>query len=525
MTDYKKIIEAGETYLGIEFGSTTIKLVLIDRENQPIAVGKHVWENRLSDGIWTYSLEDVHNGLKLAYSDLKSNVFEKYAVTPKTYGAIGISAMMHGYIALDENDELLVEFRTWRNTMTEEAAAEMSSLFGFNIPQRWSAAHLWQAILNGEEHTPRVKKVMTLAAYLHYKLTGNFVIGIGDASGMFPIDSVKKDYNDEMVEKFDNLLKEKGLSYSLRDIFPKVMVAGETAGKLTAEGAAMMDDDITTDIIFCPPEGDAGTGMVATNSIDVLTGNVSAGTSIFAMVVLEKALSNYYKELDIVTTPDGYDVAMVHCNNCSSDIDAWAKMFSQFAMMLGVDIKPYKALDIMFEAASNDVDYSGLLNFNYLSGEHITGLGAGRPMFVRKPDADFSFATLSKTHIYSTLSTLKIGFDILFENEGVKLNKLMGHGGFFKAPFGSSAMAAASNAAVSVMESAGEGGAYGIALLAAYTAQGNNKTLPEYLNTEVYHNAKMLTTQPDPKEIEMFAKFLEGYKKGIAVQKCAVDNF
>ncbi len=525
MKDYKKIIESGETYLGIEFGSTTIKLVLIDRENQPIAVGKHVWENKLSDRIWTYALEDVHDGLKLAYSNLKTDIYEKYSATPTTYGAIGISAMMHGYIALDENDELLTPFRTWRNTMTEEATNELSDLFQFNIPQRWSVAHLWQAILNGEEHTKKVKKVMTLAAYLHYKLTGNFVIGIGDASGMFPIDSVNKDYNREMANSFDNLLKNKGLNYSLFDVFPKVMVAGETAGKLTKEGAAMLDNDLQPNIAFCPPEGDAGTGMVATNSIEVLTGNVSAGTSIFAMVVLEKALRGYYKELDVVTTPDGYDVAMVHCNNCSSDIDAWAKMFSQFANKIGVDINPYKALDLMFEAASEDVDYSGLLNFNYLSGEHITGLGAGRPMFVRKPDADFSFATLSKAQIYSTLSTLKIGFDILFEKENVKLNKLMGHGGFFKAEFGSAAMAAASNAAVSVMESAGEGGAYGIALLSAYMMQSNGKTLPEYLNTEVFQNAKMLTTKPDAKEIEMFSKFLNGYKKGIAVQKSAVENF
>ncbi len=525
MTDYKKIIESGETFLGIEFGSTTIKLVLIDRNNQPIAVGKHVWENQLLDGVWTYSLDTVHDGMKNAYADLKSNVKEKHSAALKTYGAIGISAMMHGYIALDENDEILVPFRTWRNTMTEDAAAELSELFGFNVPQRWSVAHLYQAILSGEAHVSKIKKVMTLASYLHYKLTGNFVLGVGDASGMFPIDSVKKDYNQEMVDKFDALLKQKGLGYSLREIFPSVMVAGTLAGKLNASGAAMLDAELSADIPLCPPEGDAGTGMVATNSIEVLTGNVSAGTSIFAMVVLEKALTSYYKEIDIVTTPDGSDVAMVHCNNCSSDIDAWAKMFSQFAKKIGVDINPYKALDKMFEAASDDVDYSGLLSFNYLSGEHITGLSEGRPMVVRRPDADFSFATLSKAQIYSTLATLKIGFDILFEKEGVKLNKLMGHGGFFKAEFGSIAMAAASNAAVSVMESAGEGGAYGISLLAAYMAQGSEKSLSEYLNTEVYHNAKMLTAQPKSEEIAMFAKFLEGYKKGIAVQKCAVENF
>ncbi len=515
----------GKTFLGIEFGSTTIKLVLIDEKNQPLAVGKHVWENQLVDNVWTYSLEAVHEGLKLAYADLKSKITEKFGTVPTTFGVMGISAMMHGYIALDENDELLVPFRTWRNTMTEQATEELNELFKFNIPQRWSVAHLYQAILNGEPHTKKIKKVMTLAAYLHYKLTGNYVLGVGDASGMFPIDSTTRDYNQAMVDKFDALLKEKGYDYGLRDIFPKVMVAGEVAGFLTADGASMLDSDLQQNIRLCPPEGDAGTGMVATNSIELATGNVSAGTSIFAMVVLEKALSTYYKELDIVTTPEGFDVAMVHCNNCSSDIDAWARVFSQFAKTIGVEINPYKALDAMFEAAEDDVDYSGLLNYNYLSGEHITGLSAGRPMFVRKPDAEFSFATLSKAQIYSTLATLKIGFDILFEKEGVKLTKLMGHGGFFKADFGSVAMAAASNASVSVMESAGEGGAYGIAILAAFTAQGDNKTLREYLSTEVYSDAKMRTSDPDKKEAEMFVKFLAGYKKGIEVQKCAVEKF
>ncbi len=525
MSNYKNIIESGDTFLGIEFGSTTIKLVLIDKQNKPIAVGKHVWENQLQDKIWTYPLDEVHTGMKKAYADLKKNAKEKHSATLKKYSAIGISAMMHGYIALDENDELLVPFRTWRNTMTEAAAQELSALFGFNIPQRWSVAHLYSAIKNGEPHTARIKKVMTLASYLHYKLTGNFVLGVGDASGMFPIDSTTKDYNQGMADKFDILLKENGLDYTLRDIFPRVMVAGESAGNLTFEGAAMLDSELVPNIPLCPPEGDAGTGMVATNSTAVSTGNVSAGTSIFAMVVLEKALSGYYKELDIVTTPAGHDVAMVHCNNCSSDIDSWARVFSQFAEKIGVDINPYKVLDLMFEAAEDNVDYSGLLNFNYLSGEHITGLEQGRPMLVRKPDADFSFATLSKAQIYSTLATLKIGFDILFEKEGVRLNKLTGHGGFFKAKFGSAAMAATANAAVTVMDSAGEGGAYGIALLAAYMVQGSGATLNDYLAENVYKGAKTCTVEPKPQEVAMFLKFLSGYKKGLDIQKCAATHF
>ncbi len=523
MNKYIDDIKNSNTFLGIELGSTTIKLVLINKDNEIIAAGKHIWENKLKDGVWTYSVSEVENGLKQAYSDLKVKLLKEYGVSPTLYGAIGISAMMHGYIALDKNDELLVPFRTWRNTMTEQATEELNQLFQFNIPQRWSAAHLYQAILNNEQHTKNVSKVMTLAAYVHYRLTGDFVLGVGDASGMFPIDSKTHDYNEEMANKFNKLLKSKGLSYEIKDIFPKVMVAGECAGRLNAVGAKMLDDDLMPGIPMCPPEGDAGTGMVATNSIAPSTGNVSAGTSIFAMIVLEKAISNYYKELDIVTTPEGFDVAMVHCNNCSSDIDAWARMFSQFAQKIGVDINPYKVLDVMFEAADDDVDYSGVLNFNYLSGEHITGLAAGRPMLVRKPDADFSFSTLSKAQIYSTLATLKIGFDILFENEGVKINKLMGHGGFFKSPFGAKAMAAASNASVSVMQSAGEGGAYGIAILAAYMMQGDKKSLAEYLDENVFNNALLHTTNPSEKEIHAFAKFLDLFKKGIAVQKCAVD--
>ncbi len=514
-----------KSFLGIEFGSTTIKAVLIDAENNPVAVGKFVWENQLSDGIWTYSLEDVHSGLRAAYADLKKQIFSKYNTVPKSFGAIGVSAMMHGYIALDENDNLLVPFRTWRNTMTEQATDELSALFSFNIPQRWSAAHLYQALLNKEEHVSKVSKVMTLAAYLHYKLTGNFVLGVGDASGMFPIDSTTNTYNSEMVEKFNALLSKKGVTLDAAKIFPKVLVAGEAAGNLTEAGALMLDDDIVSGIPMCPPEGDAGTGMVATNSIELMTGNVSAGTSIFGMIVLEKPLSNYYKELDIVSTPEGFDVAMVHCNNCSSDIDAWARMFSDFAKRIGVEINPYKALDVMFDAAKENVDYSGLLSYNYLSGEHITGLSAGRPMVLRKPDADFNFATLSKAQIYSTLSTLKIGLDILLVKEGVSLKKLMGHGGFFKAEFGAMALAAAANADVSVLETAGEGGAFGIAVLAAYMIQGNGKTLREYLQTGVFTDSGMKTVKPDTEEIKMFEKFIDGYQKGIAIQKCAVEKF
>ncbi len=520
-----KQIDFANTCLGIELGSTTIKLVVVDEYAAPIAVGKHVWENQLRDGYWTYDPKDIHSGLRSAYADLKKNIKETYGVTPTTYKSMGLSAMMHGYIALDEDSNLLVPFRTWRNTVTGEAAEKLSELFKFNIPQRWSIAHLYQAMLNKEAHLPNIKRVATLSAYLHYLLTDEFVIGVGDASGMFPIDSESCDYNSNMLERFDQLLAEHKLPYSLSDIFPKVCKAGDAGGLLSESGAAMLDDDLKAGIPMCPPEGDAGTGMVATNSVERSAGNVSAGTSIFAMVVLQKPLSDYYEEIDIVSTPDGSDVAMVHCNNCTSDLDAWGVMFSQFAETIGVDIKPYKVLDKVFEAAKAKTDYSGVVSFNYLSGEHITGVESGRPMLLRKPDAEFSFSALSKSLVFSTLSSLKIGLDILSVKEGVQIQRLMGHGGFFKADFAKEAMAAVANAQVSVMETAGEGGAYGMALLALYMNKKTEKTLPEFLNNDVFSSGKIKTANPSKEESKLFEEFLIGYKGCIPVERSAADCF
>lgn len=515
-----------KTSLGIEFGSTTIKLVLVDEQNQVLATGKHVWENRLQNGIWTYTLEDIYGGMQDAYQDLKASVQADYGIALTQMGAIGISAMMHGYVALDADDNLLVPFRTWRNTITEKESDILSDLFNFNIPQRWTVAHLYHAILNQEEHVSKISKVMTLATYVHYKLTGSYVVGIGEASGFFPIDSITKDYNQTMVDQFDALLQEQGVSFGLRDVFPKVLVAGDAAGSLTQAGAKLIDVDLKAGIPLCPPEGDAGTGMVATNSVTKSTGNVSAGTSIFAMLVLEKALSKMYREIDMVTTPQGYDVAMVHCNNCTSDLNAWGEMLSQFAKVIGVDIAPYKVLDKMFEVAKETgEDYSDLMSYNYVSGEPITGLADGRPVLMRTSDADFSFAKFSKATIYSALAALKIGMDILLIGEGVSINKLLGHGGFFKAAFGQEAMAAAANAPVSIMETAGEGGAFGIAVLASYMQNKGDLCFEDYLDQAVFKDSKILTVEPNPQEKEQFDLFLAKYIKALPTVQTATEVF
>lgn len=471
MYDVKNAISEGHTSLGIEFGSTRIKAVLIGEDHAVLASGNHDWENRFVDGIWTYQLEDIVSGLQDCYKNLVKDVKEKYDVTLTKTGAFGISGMMHGYMAFDEEGKLLAPFRTWRNTMTEEAAGKLTELFQYNIPQRWSIAHLYQTILNGDAHVAEINYLTTLAGYIHWKLTGKKVLGVGEASGMFPIDIATSKFNREMVEKFDAAVAEKNYGWKLAEILPEVLVAGEDAGVLTEEGALLIDPTGTLEagVRMCPPEGDAGTGMVATNSIEQCTGNVSAGTSVFAMIVLEKELSRVYPEIDLVTTPDGSLVAMVHCNNCTSDLNAWVNLFKEFTESFGMKVDMNELYGTLYrKALEGDDDCGGLLAYNYFSGEHITGFEAGRPLFVRTPDSRFNLANFMRVHLFTSLGAIKVGMNIL-KQEDVKINKILGHGGLFKTPeVGQKTLAAAMNAPVTVMETAGEGGAWGIAVLAAY---------------------------------------------------------
>ena len=527
MENIKLAIENAQTALGIEFGSTRIKAVLIGKNHEPLASGSYDWENSYDNGVWTYPLDQVWEGLQGAFSKLKANVLEKYGVKLTSVGALGISGMMHGYLAFDKDGNLLAPFRTWRNTITAKAAEELSSLFDFNIPQRWSIAHLYQAILNGEEHVKDVDYIATLAAYVHWKLTGNKVIGVGEASGMFPIDSETNDYDKKMLSLFSEKVSQ--FPWNIENILPKVLVAGENAGTLTEEGALLLDPsgEFKAGIPLCPPEGDAGTGMVATNSVAVKTGNVSAGTSIFLMVVLEKALSKLYPEIDMVTTPAGKPVAMVHCNNCSGEIDAWAGMFTSMCKALGMDISIYKVLDKMFEKAlEGDKDCGGLVAYNYLSGEVITGLDSGKPMFFRGPDSKFTLENFARVQLSSAAATLSIGMEILAD-EDVKIDRILGHGGYFKAPVaGQKIMGAALNAPVSVMKTAGEGGPWGVAILAEYmVSKTENETLDEYLENKVFAGQDSTEIKPDAEDIEGFKAFLENYKKGLAAEKAAVDAF
>ena len=529
MENVKNIILNAETALGIEFGSTRIKSVLVDLNGSPLASGSFDWENSYKNGVWTYSLDEVFEGLRASFAALKKSVYDKFGVKLETVGSMGISGMMHGYLAFDKDGAQLAEFRTWRNTITAEAAEKLSALFDFNIPQRWSIAHLYQAILNGEEHVGRVDFIATLAAYVHYRLTGERVIGVGEASGMFPIDSNINDYDVAMLDKFDNYVADKNFPWKIRDILPRVLVAGERAGTLTAEGAALLDPtgEFRPGVPICPPEGDAGTGMVATNSVAVRTGNVSAGTSIFLMVVLEKALSKLYPEIDMVTTPSGKPVAMVHCNNCSGEIDAWAGLFTSMCSALGMDISIYKVLDKLFESAlSGDKDCGGLVAFNYLSGEVITGLDSGKPLFLRGPESKFNLPNFARAQLCSAAATLSIGMEILAD-EQVKIDKLLGHGGYFKAPLaGQKIMAAALEAPVSVMKTAGEGGPWGIALLASYMQnKAEGETLEAFLDSRVFSNEDAFEVKPDPEDIAGFKKFLDNYKKSLPVEKAAVEAF
>ena len=524
----KDEIVSGKTFLGIDFGSTRIKAVLTDADHTPIASGSHEWENRLDHGIWTYTMDDIWGGLQDCYRDLKKDVKEQYGVTLTKISAIGFSAMMHGYLAFDKAGELLVPFRTWRNTITEEAAAALTKEFSYNIPQRWSIAHLYQAMLNKEEHVKDIAFFTTLAGFIHWKLTGEKVLGVGDASGMFPIDSNTKDYDATMLDKFDALAEPYGFDWSLRDILPKVLVAGENAGTLTAEGARLLDTDgeLEAGILVCPPEGDAGTGMVATNSVAVRTGNVSAGTSVFAMIVLEKALKNVHTEIDLVTTPSGEAVAMAHCNNCTSDLNAWVGLFGEFAGLIGAKLTPDELYGTLYrQALEGDADCGGLLSYNYFSGEHITGFEEGRPLFVRTPDSRFTLANFMRTHLCSSLSVLKLGLDILLDEEHVRIDRMYGHGGLFKTKgVGQRIMAAAIGAPVSVMETAGEGGAWGIALLAAYMVRRTgSETLERYLSDRVFAGRLGEALSPDPSDAAGLRVFIERYQRGLLIERAAVD--
>ena len=525
----KKLIEEGKSFLGIEFGSTRIKAVVIDEEGKPLASGSHEWENRFDNGIWTYTLEDIWGGLQDCYQDLLKDIDKTYGVSVSRFEGIGFSAMMHGYLAFDAKDELLVPFRTWRNTITEEAAEKLTKEFSFNIPQRWSIAHLYQAILNQEAHVKDIAFLTTLAGYVHYKLTGEKVLGVGDASGMFPIDSTTGTYDAGMVDKFDKLIAPCGFSWKLTEILPGVLTAGEKAGVLTKEGAALLDVSgrLEAGIPLCPPEGDAGTGMAATNSVAVRTGNVSAGTSVFAMVVLEEDLKNVHEELDMVTTPSGDTVAMVHCNNCTSDLNAWVGLFKEFAEAFGMKPDMNELFGTLYrKALEGDKDCGGLLAYNYFSGEPVTGLNEGRPLFVRRPDAHFTLANFMRSHLYASLATLKIGLDILLKEEKVKVDRIYGHGGLFKTKgVGQGILAAAMDAPVAVMETAGEGGPWGMALLASYMVhKAEGETLEQYLSGKIFGGETGTVMEPDPADVAGFDAYIENYKKALEAEMAAVET-
>ena len=513
----KETIIAGKAILGIEFGSTRIKAVLVDQENKPIAQGSHTWENQLVDGLWTYSTEAIWFGLQDCYADLRKNVLAQYDTEIEILAGIGISAMMHGYMAFGANDQILVPFRTWRNTNTGEAAAELSKLFNYNIPLRWSISHLYQCILDNEEHVKNIKFQTTLAGYIHWQLTGKKVLGVGDASGMIPVDPKTKDYDATMVEKFNKLISNKNYGWTLLDIFPKVLSAGENAGYLTPEGAGKLDisGHLKAGVPMCPPEGDAGTGMAATNAVKQRTGNVSAGTSSFSMIVLEKELSQPYEMLDMVTTPDGSLVAMVHCNNCTSDINAWVKIMKEYAELLGVEQDNNQLYTRLFQlAAKGDPDCGGLISYNYISGEPVTGCMDGRPLVVRSANDKFTLANFMRAHLYGAIAVLKFGNDILFKQENVKVDRITGHGGYFTTPIvGQKMLAAALNSPISCMETAGEGGAWGIALLASYMVNNpKGLSLADWLDAVVFAGNTGTSVAPDPADVEGFNRHIENYK-------------
>ena len=523
----RSAIAGGRTALGIEFGSTRIKAVLIGEDHAPVASGNHDWENRLENGVWTYALDDIWTGLRAAYRALADDVRARFGLELETVGAIGVSAMMHGYMAFDAEGALLAPFRTWRNTMTADASRELTELFSFNIPQRWSVAHLAQCIRSGEAHVARIAQLTTLAGYVHWMLTGERALGVGEASGMFPIDSRTNDYDAAMLEKFDARFCE-NLPWKLRDLLPRVLPAGAPAGRLTEAGARRLDPSgrLRPGVPFCPPEGDAGTGMTATNSVAPRTGNVSAGTSVFAMVVLERPLRRVHEEIDMVATPTGRPAAMVHCNNCTSDLNAWVGLFGEFAKLAGLSLSPDELFGLLYRRAlEGDADCGGLLAYNYFSGEHITGFSAGRPLFVRAPESALTLANFMRAHLFSALSVLKIGLDVLLGDEGVKIDRMYGHGGLFRTKgVGQRAMAAAIDAPVSVMETAGEGGAWGAALLAAYMLRrAPGEALEDYLSKRVFAGKAGEETRPDPADVAGFRAFIERYRAGLPIERAAVE--
>ncbi|MBQ6550920.1 MAG: FGGY-family carbohydrate kinase [Lachnospiraceae bacterium] len=529
MENTRELIESGKAVLGIEFGSTRIKAVLIDREFKPVASGDFTWENSLDNGIWTYPMDEVLTGLRECYAALKKDVLTQYGVTLKNLAAIGISGMMHGYLAFDKEGKLLVPFRTWRNTITGEACAKLSEAFRFNVPQRWTVAHVYQAMLSKEPHVKDVDRVYTLAGYVHYLLTGERVAGVGEASGMFPIDPATNDYDAAMADKFLELAKEAGYPYDIRDLFPKVLSAGDPAGVLTEEGARLLDPsgDLEAGIPLCPPEGDAGTGMAATNSVRIRTGNVSAGTSVFSMVVLEKPLKSYYEEIDIVTTPVGAPVAMVHCNNCTSDLNAWVQLFKESLDLLGVPVRMDTLYETLYTNALHGApDCGGVMAYNYVSGEAITGIPEGRPMLVRTQEADFSLANFMRAHLYSAFATLKLGNDILSREEQVTVDTLYGHGGIFRTKgVAQQFLADALHAPVSVMETAGEGGPWGMALLASYMVnKEDNESLPDFLSDKVFRDSVGSTLAPTEEGMRGFDEFAAKYKAGLKAERAAVET-
>lgn len=527
--EVKKIIETGDIFLGIEFGSTRIKAVLTDENGEVLGTGIHDWENSFLDGIWTYPLDEILSGLSSCYASIKRDIKEKYGVTLKQIKYMGISAMMHGYMAFDKNMNLLAPFQTWRNSNTWEAAKDLSESFKFNIPLRWTIAHLYQRIIDEEEHVEKLDFVTTLSSYIHYLLTGEKNIGIGDASGIFPIDSVTMDYDASMLNIFEEKIAEYKFSWKIREILPNVMVAGQRAGVLTKSGASLLDKDgdLEEGSILCPPEGDAGTGMVATNSIKKGTGNMSAGTSMFAMLVLDKKLNDYYEEIDMVTTPAGDPVAMSHANNGTSDLNAWVGLFREFSKLFGINISDGELFEKLYTNSLNgSPDCGNLMSFGYFSGEGITKLNEGRPLFLRSPKSNFNLANFMRAHLYSSLAAVKVGLDILTEKENVKIEKMMGHGGLFKTKgVGQRYLSAAINAPVEVLETASEGGAWGIALLALYVSQADKYSLDEFLSKKIFDKNTGSEIMADEKDVEGFKTFTQRYLNAVDIERSSVEKF
>ncbi len=527
--DAKKTIETGQAVIGLELGSTRIKAVLIDRDHKPIAQGDHEWENQLVDGLWTYSVEAIWNGLQDCYANLRKDVMQRYGTEIESLASIGISAMMHGYLAFDSKGILLAPFRTWRNTNTGAAAKVLSDLFNFNMPLRWSLSHLYQCILDKEEHVGDIDFLTTLSGYIHWTLTGRKVLGVGDASGMMPIDPETCDFDEKRIAAFDSLVAPKGYPWKLRGILPKVLKAGENAGTLTEEGACKLDPSghLKAGIPLCPPEGDAGTGMVATNAVRPRTGNVSAGTSSFSMIVLEKDLKRPHDVIDIITTPDGSPVAMTHCNNCTTDLNAWVSLFIEYQNLLGINADKGEIYEKLFtHALEGDLDCGGLLNYNYIAGEHVTGFTEGRPLFVRSASSKFNLANFMLSQLYATVGVLKTGNEILFKEEDVQVDRITAHGGLFKTPVvGQRILAAALGTPISVMETAGEGGPWGMALLASYCAD-NPEGLPlaDYLDRKVFAGDTGTEIKPSEEDIAGFNAWFKEYTDCLPVERAAVEN-